>query len=169
MPRRRRSHRVSVYRPLKAAKYSNETYAFGCGGTYSQNRHFYVVVSPQATTLGTRKAKNFTVRITGGGDIPTLWALVFVPEGTPPNTLNFGSQPITEGTTTFNGLSLYEPNQNVIISGVCRGGAAGVITAKTRLARNLNSNDYIVLIIRPMISYDGNMVYIGSVNYAISY
>lgn len=166
MPRRRRSHRVSVYRPLKTAKYSNETFVFTQGFQYAQNSQVLVVVSSATPVLGTRKAKNFTVNFLTDSTIPILFALIYVPEGTQPNLITWGSD-ITGGAVQAN--AMYNPNQNVILSGISAGFNQGTVRLKTRLARNLNSGDYLLLAIRPMAEFTGTVLFVGSVNYAISY
>ena len=112
------------------------------------------VIVPPTEAQGTRKVKNLTVRFLLGpayninktdptdrteavGNIQ--FAVVFVPQGTAPNSLVTGTQFI----------SLYEPNQNVILSGVVDN--TQTYTFRTRLARNLNSGDCIAIVIR-----DGN-------------
>lgn len=151
--RYRRRRRYAVARPLKTAKYSNETYAATIGlrsSTNGQHGTGSVKVIPDAIggVLGTRKAKNFTLRIychetvRTAEDVSTnirssvFFALVFVPEGTEPSLFNVG-----DGTAK----SLYEPNQNVILSSIID--SSQVYTFKTRLARNLNAGDSIMLLL----------------------
>ena len=165
MPRRHRSRR-SIYRPLKTAKYSNETFAFAISRAFQEGQPSYVIVTAAAATLGTRKAKNFTLNFASSSSVPFFYCLVFVPEGTAPGPITAGSTVVDQ---TVNAAAFYNPNQNVIMSGVCLGGAAGIIRAKTRLARNLNSGDKLVLIFQPTITYEGNIQFLGTINYAISY
>lgn len=167
MPRRRR-YRRSVYRPLKTAKYSNETFNFQQAiSEYTEGANYPVIVSASTDVLGTRKTKNFTVNfLSSSEDIPFLFALVYVPQGTNPAGLRWGS---TFQDGYLISASLYEPNQNVILSGITAGFNQGVITKKTRLARNLNSGDKLVFIFRPLGTFTSPIVISGSVNYAISY
>lgn len=111
----------------------------------------YIWVAPltviaASANQGIRKVKNCRVSIspiitqTIDGTstnviIPCRWALVYVPEGQNPNVLSTG-----EGIT-----SLYEPNQNVISSGTLISGYIPS-TKSSRLARNLNSGDRIMLL-----------------------
>lgn len=178
--RYRRRRRYAVSRPLKTTKYSNETYAAtiqlssstsGSHGTGS------IKVIPDAIggVLGTRKAKNFTLRIYSHETVRTIqsgstdlrssvfFALVFVPEGTEPSMFNVG-----DGTAK----SLYEPNQNVILSGIID--STMVYTFKTRLARNLNAGDSISLLLWDNnYPAESNMSIVTglafSCNYAISF
>lgn len=154
-------------KPYKTVKYSNETMANSgeliWQGTALQHQ---LAVVPEADIQGMRKAKNFTIKFssicsasTTAG--PIVWALVFVPQGTSPSELSSGT-----GTTS---MSLYEPNQNVIMSGnfLPTLSEPATWTAKTRLARNLNSKDSIYFLIKS----DANMtiVYSVTINYALTY
>lgn len=180
--RYRRRHRYTVARPLKTTKYSNETFcsavnvtATGDIGTHGQ---FSVPIIPSAIggVLGTRKAKNFTLRLcpektlihNGSTDTFEIsrvaFALVFVPEGTTPSDINFGSQ--------ASAASLYEPNQNVILSGIVD--SRQTYSFKTRLARNLNSGDNIALLFYDLYSVGKagdniNTPVAFTCNYAISF
>lgn len=88
--------------------------------------------------------------------------MVYVPQGTRFNQLQTG--------TIENATSIYEPNQNVILSGLT---LPGVITNKsTRLARNLNSGDQIYLIFRPIYQNGDNPMPGGisaTINYSITF
>lgn len=159
--RRRRQH----YQIIRN-KYSNETYAFGISRAYTEAQPNYVVVSKATDVLGTRKAKNFTLTFQSNLSVPFWYCLVFVPEGTDPGLLHFGAT-VQEQVT--NAAAFYNPNQNVILQGIGTGGQAGVTRVKTRLARNLNSGDKLVLIIQPIANFEGDLVVAGTLNYAISY
>lgn len=188
MPRRYRRRRYAIARPVKTVKYSNETYSGrwvvenqpsgGMPDIY-ENTAMVVKTDVQAT----RKVKNFTLRIGIGpvfmknSDPATeevmvngtfAFALVFVPQGTNPSTF-------TPSASDEAAVTLYEPNQNVIMSGY---GSTnnGIMTFKTRLARNLNSGDQIYLLLRdvsdlPISTYDTVTSYkiLYSLNYAITY
>lgn len=152
MPRRytvttRRTRRYA--RPAATrAKYSIETAVSNTplasmtvdGGTLYYN----TPVVPATTVQGMRKVKHMQVSVclqhgadanNLAGGAPILWALVYVPQGTPsvppPNT----------------SLSVYEPNQFVIASGISDADA-GPVRINTPLARNLNSGDAIYLTYR---------------------
>lgn len=188
MPRRyRRRHRYTVARPLKTTKYSNETYGtvfniVANAAAAGSHGIFVVPVIPNALNgvLGTRKVKNFTLRIiaeqtaytdnSGGQPVITFdrsrvaFALVYVPEGTTPSALQFGVQ--------NNPTSLYEPNQNVIMSGIID--SLQCYSFKTRLARNLNAGDQIALATADLtpITTNGdstNTPVTFTMNYAISF
>lgn len=165
----RRYRRPRNYsRRVKTSKYSSETYAIADSlvssaatlkGTFS--------VVPQTEILGVRKVKNFTVNIAyhinTGEQIDhrsIFWALVYVPQGTTPSPMQVGT------SATF--LSLYEPNQNVILSGMAVLNEPSK-TYRSRLARNLNSGDSIYLVVQGDLTGDFNDLLQASINYAISY
>ena len=71
----------------------------------SQNPQNYIICVPDNAVEGMRKVKHLTIslgNITGTGVL--YWALVFVPSGYSPNTLNLPGQNA--------GGSLYEPSTN---------------------------------------------------------
>lgn len=183
MPRRYRRYRSR--RALKSVKYSSETRKcyFSTVDAQPGNSSFTgQVVVPANQNQGMRKVKNFTVNISTIFSSPTAyddmmtsvhsgdvcpavtWFLVYVPAG------QDVTDPIVYGDT-FN--SLYEPNQNVIISGVTDI-FGNTKTSRTRLSRNLNSGDAVALI----VYYPGTTDTFGSassikceavINYAICY
>lgn len=174
MPRRyTRSGRYT--RRVKTVKYSNETYNYA--GQYTvQNA---AVKNNWSETLisaidqqGVRKCKNFELSLTGTpfenaqgttAHAPMFFALVYVPQGTDPSVINIGNPDAC--------ASLYEPNQNVIMSGVWPSDLTAPFVKKTRLARNLNSGDRIVLVMSsPQFgegAYSKNLAV--TLNYAISF
>lgn len=94
-------------------------------------------IVPQTGVEGMRKVKHLTVTMSSEADTTTglYWALVYVPEGYNPNNLSLTG-----------GSSLYEPNQNVMACGVMDF-SAGPCRIHSRLSRNLNSGDRIVLVV----------------------
>lgn len=189
MARRRR-----YTRRVKAVKYSNETYNCPCFVNCTDvtstdpNPNIFTMIA-HIEQLGTRKCKNFELSLTrdvpynytisGSGAStqytkgeaaiaqPLLWALVYIPQGT-------SARPLQVGSSTA-AASLYEPNQNVIISGIIPTEIKSVYRFKTRLARNLNSGDQIALVIRPLEEYAGDGTHkvfntvLANLNYAISF
>ena len=183
MPRRYRRRRYAIARPLKTAKYSNETYGTNIYGLTLLNSSIQkqVPMVPNTTVLATRKCKNFTLRIgivesryntTRVNDGFLLhWALVFVPQGLSPSNLVLSEANAAEAQPTS--ISVYEPNQNVIMQGVITDMQA--YTYKTRLARNLNSGDSIYLVTCFYSSRTGeatetaDFLAAATLNYAVSY
>lgn len=167
MPRYRRHRRTySLARPVKVAKYSSETFAGISTYNLAVQPDAWILFTKRTDVLGTRKAKNFTLSIVSDSNIPFLFALVFVPEGTDPSSL-------TQGDVIDNNYlittSIYNPNQNVIMSGLFGGAHSSCERFKTRLARNLNSGDQIVLVFKALTEAEGNAVVNAVLNYAISY
>ena len=132
-------------RPYKRARYGKKlkysvqqkaiAFSASVGNTTQQ------VIVPATDTEGMRKVKNITVNLSGAGNvIDFYWALVYVPQGTTPGTLN-----ITAAATA---PAMYEPNQFVMNCGIVDANA-GPIRFFTPLARNLNDGDTIYLLIRP--------------------
>lgn len=161
MPRRaRRTRRYS--RSYKVQKYSNETCNFVGTGTVNANGNAIALVAP-IDSQGMRKCKNFTLTIACSANIsvPLIYALVYVPQGTLASRLNIGE----------NGgvVSLYEPNQNVILSGILSYDQNVPVTKYSRLARNLNSGDSIQLIVRAINAEEVSLDIAATLNYAISY
>lgn len=172
----RRYRRSGRYvRRLKTVKYSNETFnaTFASSGTAATAN---TVLITQIDNQGTRKVKNFELSFSTGTSIynnsevsvpnqaPTLWALVYVPQGNMPQNISIG---------TSTASTLYEPNQNVIMSGILPPGKTTLpIRYKSRLARNLNSGDYIALVTRDAtagLTNPGVRSITASLNYAISF
>ena len=176
--RRRRVRTVAISRP----KYSSENVGFSGfienpGTSPDSYGHLEVPIIPPMDAFGRRKCKYFTLtisalysdRISGGttvqNDRPLVYfALVFVPEGTVPNGLNLSSG--------NNVSSYYEPNQNVIMQGCFD--SKTIYRFRSRLSRNLNSNDSIYLVVRDRLT-NGSTTdrivtqFTFTVNYAISF
>lgn len=176
MPRRYRRRYARASRPLKTVKYSNETYNSGGNQNYfytgQQNQaQIATTIIDSINSQGMRKVKNISLNIMTGSQIPLVWALVYVPQGGTPGNLNIGAPNAA--------ASLYEPNQNVIMSGTVVAGCAQQ-TWRTRLARNLNSGDSIVFTWKQLTLLDEgqdtgtvanpkNYPLFISANYAITY
>lgn len=145
MPYRRRYRRsYKLTRAIKPVKYSNETFVFASGLGIAPQSTYSAAFVPSTNIQGTRKLKNFTLTFNTNFDTPLLFAIVYVPEGTEASDLGFGT---LEGSDLVP-RTLYEPNQNVIMSGTIGGPNYSVGRYKSRLARNLNSGDQIMLVLR---------------------
>ena len=179
MPRRYRRRRTTLYKPLKTTKYSSENY--GSQVTIQNNAqqlgsaNIELVPTIQGA-LGTRKIKNFTLRLIaeqtmiddGQGNqgfdrARVAFFLVYVPEGTQISPVQYGNNSPA--------LSLYEPNQNVIMSGIVDSNQT--YTFKSRLARNLASGDTIGLVLVdlnvPSVGDTNTTPITFHINYAISF
>ena len=163
--------RYRKYRKYKKAyklqKYSNETQHIFIGvpvpaqGQNPVQQDIDVIVNTDVQ--GMRKCKNFTLQLMSDSTaIPIMWALVYVPEGTQPSNMSLPNQ--------NNVTSLYEPNQNVIMSGILDTNS-GTVVKRTRLARNLNSGDRIVIVASAVVGHGngGPTAFLVQLNYAISF
>lgn len=178
MPRRRRYYRRS--RAIKTVKYSSENTQFSLllptftGPGTTEDNSLVSIISP-IESQGVRKVKNISLSFTPMA-VPyaIAWALVYVPEGVAPSSLRISKAPTGETGTA---VSMYEPNQNVILAGIVPPSNAATNNSpstirRTRLARNLNSGDQIMLILKYIASaaYEESPRYIfGVCNYAICY
>ena len=136
-------------------KYSVEQRA----GTISipASQQAWVQVVPDSSIEGMRKVKHVTVSVASsgsGGSTVAWWALVFVPQGTSPSTLNIS------GTA-----GMYEPNQFVMNCGTFDSNA-GPVRITSPLSRNLNSGDKIVLILANPFTSAADYQYVA--RYAIT-
>lgn len=155
MPRRyyRRYSRSS--RPKK--KYSWEHANFvGQNGAIAANTFWggHALLISQAGIGGMRKTKNFTLNINVEDfNQPLFYALVYVPEGTRPSEITLGGAINNDDPNNpfLTSASLYEPNQNVILNGIIPANQSASVSKSTRMARNLNSGDSIVLVFRTLV------------------
>lgn len=169
-------------RSLKSVRYQNQTWSITFGNNTSGSGalsplpngdgYYWGIgdVVPATSVAGMRKVKNFTVTITGqeGGtavNYPTYWLLVYVPEGQ-----NAAAPTLGYGTAG----SIYEPNQNVIMSGVVNFNDTSVVRTRNRLARNLNDGDSIQLLIVTYPTQTGtattpDKIFGMTINYAITF
>ena len=160
----RRRSRYS--RRVKSIKYSNETMNYINNAEISAGSSFEAdgVLIPSVANQGTRKVKNFDLQFMYETlPFPVAFALVYVPEGQEASSLTLSAS----GTPA----SLYEPNQNVIMSGILPPSATNTIHYRTRLARNLNSGDTIQLVLKGIsnTSEAAEFGFYAQLNYAIAY
>lgn len=168
--RRSRGSARRYTRRIKTIKYSNETTGFSGVWTITDGVQVNnsVLIAP-TSIQGTRKCKNFELSLCGSPwseaptDVPIIWALVYVPQGTTPSQIQVPDP--------GNASSIYEPNQNVIMSGIWPGNLTSNYKVKTRLARNLNSGDSIYLLFRTAfdVADTVNKSIVATLNYAIAY
>ena len=147
------------YRPYPKKKWEVQNKAVTIRLSSEQGEtanHAEIQLFEASGTEGRRTIKNITVSCS----VPYSfrWAIVYVPQGTPPGKLQQQPPPTA--------VSIYEPNQSVMAAGTYDSGA-GPNRIFTPLARTLNSGDRIYLM---MIAQDKTMVNaIAVVSYAISY
>jgi hypothetical protein len=134
----------------------------------NMNRTPGSVVVAASTAQGVRKVKNPTLRIVTNAlnpPTPLLWALVYSPQGFPLNALK-----LTSASGSEVPVSIFEPNQNVIMSGWLNAlGSHDPVTFRSRLARNLESGDQLFLLIANPSGSDISVAIAFSLNYAICY
>lgn len=150
-------------RPLKTVKYSNETSNITSTFSISQGAQIKAPLISASSIQGIRKAKNFTLKVLYAGSVPLMFVLIYVPQ-------DQDVKAITRGTYQAP-ASIYEPNQNVIMSGYIVPNNSQAQTFRTRLARNLNSGDSIQIAICCAGAADSvTNANIGiSLNYAITF
>jgi hypothetical protein len=169
MPRRFRRY-ARTARTVRPVRYSNETVSGTAGGAINAGATVGTVLLAPINAQGVRKLKNPTLRIAMTAPTPPwpiLWALVYVPEGFPAEALK-----LDYGGVNTLPPSLFEPNQNLIMSGVMPStGTAEPITYRSRLARNLNSGDSISLLVRAISGEEDitSVAFVYHLNFAICY
>lgn len=173
MPRRPRRRTYRVARPLKTIKYSNETvvcnitipaadYTQGPSPTFKAP----IVLNP-AQISGMRKIKNISIRGVISPNQPgyLVLACIYLPEG-----LQADNQELNIAAANGNSTSIYEPNQNVIMSGVANINSDQPFYMSNRLARNLNSNDSVLIFARPsFVNFPSAVTVSFTVNYVIAF
>jgi hypothetical protein len=170
MPRRFRRY-ARTARTVRPVRYSNETVSGTCGGAIQAGTTVHQPLLKPIDAQDIRKLKNPTLRLAMTAptpNFPVLWALVYVPEGFPLSALKMDYGTGGEEAPP----SLFEPNQNLIMSGVMPAtGTAEPITYRSRLARNLNAGDSIFLLLRGIsgeTSID-QVAFVYCLNFAICY
>ena len=172
MPRRYRRRSARGYKLVKPVKYSNETFSATTIFPWQDSAKYASTVIAGTDVLGTRKVKNFSLTIslqynpTHPEDqlIPLLFALVFVPEGNDSNIPKTGQ---TFADNKLTAISMYEPNQNVIMQGIID--AKQIYKFKTRLGRNLNSGDTIQLVWTSIGNFAAPALLSFTINYALAF
>ena len=179
------------YYRSRGQRYSSETVVFNSAQTGNapaganfpvwqdadHHNHTGLVVIPATNVMGSRKCKNFTIKVlVDNNESPIMGALVYVPEGTEPSKLE------AQGSN----MSISEPNQNVIstfiIPPVCTRDSLGAVDQRyaacqpirvsSRLSRNLSSGDRIVLLFANVAAENvqsNPIVVTGTINFAIKY
>lgn len=175
MPRGRRNN-YNYYYPQRSSavgkrnKYSTMTYYLKNGDPSAAGYKPYFTIVPPADIGGMRKVKNISIQLSFSSlffdpneevfknidNQQILWAIVYVPKGSEPGTLN-----------ESNGI-LYSPPQFIMASGIydCEqpGNSSRIFTP---LSRNLNAGDGIAFVYKPrQLLYNGQLSAV--INYAIT-
>jgi len=176
MPRGKRNN-YNYYYPQRSLavgkrnKYSTMTYYVKNGNPHETDYRPYFTIVPPTDIGGMRKVKNISIQLSFSSAYianPTdpvieytenqqiLWAIVYVPKGSEPGTLN-----------ESNGI-LYTPPQFIMASGIydCEqpGNSSRIFTP---LSRNLNAGDGIAFVYKPrQLLYNGQLSAV--INYAVT-
>ena len=139
---------------------SNWTSITGDGSDTADSFQSNYVIVPASDTQGMRKVKHLTISIgntVANANAPIYYAIVYVPQGTDPLPIR----------TPLTGVSCnaYVANQFVMSCGSVDFDA-GPTRIYTRISRNLNSGDRIMLVLASTLG--GSAIYQGTVKYAIT-
>lgn len=129
----------------------------------SFTRQVLVPIVPAISQEGVRKVKNISVSMaiqddnSNASDNSIYWALIYAPEGTIINELKKDGE-------------LYQPSNFVINSGIFDSQNTSKYRISSRLARNLNANDRIYLLLgQDATSSDGPSRIAWLVRYAVCF
>jgi hypothetical protein len=151
--RRRRSIGRRFGRAIKTVSYNNQTVsAFGTliwpANAEQVPLDKFILIQNRA--LGDVKVKNFSLKIqTATFPAPVIFALVYVPAVMAVESLDLGM-----GVATTQ-IQLYAPAQHVIMSGSLPHDNSTPMNFHSRLARNLEPGDRIVLILKGISGISG--------------
>jgi hypothetical protein len=144
--RRRRSTGRRFGRAIKTVSYNNQTISTFHTLTWPANTERvplekFVLIQNRA--LGDVKVKNFSLKIqTAVFPTPVIFALVYVPAVMVVDNLDLGM-----GVATTQ-VQLYAPAQHVVLCGSLPHDNSAPMSFHSRLARNLEPGDKIVLIMK---------------------
>lgn len=144
---------------LARASVSSNTRA-GAGVLGAQTE---TVIVASVAGQGKRKCKNFDIQLAclqqqGVNQALIYYALVYVPYGSTAGAISDAS------ATEF-----YNPASNVLAAGVYDCDEGTGFRIRTRLARNLNAGDQILLLTRSLASAAGEVGARGVVSYVVAY
>lgn len=115
-----------------------------------------VIVVPPTTVQGNRRISTVSLRLVWTAGVPVAYVLAYIPAGTtpsPPGSGGFASidehGQIPEGQSLS---SLYEPNQNVLTSGVIAPNAGQITSIAWTGTRVLGSGDCIAVVFKNYFS-----------------
>lgn len=164
---RRRPRRSYRRRAVVPKRFSVETTVI-TAGMPGLNKTVYTQLIPMATVQGVRKASKFNLDFVVRSDVDVVfaWAVVYVPNF--PLVQNQMYQPALNAPDTA-GTSLYEPNQHVIMQGIFSTRNANQFKRFSPLARNLQSEDCIVLLVRLLESYTAEVTDADPVRFACTF
>ena len=126
---------------------------------------YNINVVPPTDMQGMRKVKHLIISFTSVTETlaPGIeYALVFVPEGYDPQKLR-----IPNINQSINGVSAYSANQYIMSMGILDFNA-GPQRISSRLSRNLNSGDRIMLLLSTVAVPGASNAFLAEVTYAIT-
>ena len=159
-PRSNNRDKYSVEQTLISTPYINNWAIIPATSDTISTKQFSISVIPPTNVEGMRKVKHFTMSFadSAGLNILLAYALVYVPEGYDPNTINYPDK--------GKAISMYEPNQFVLSSGMID--FSNPYRVKCPLARNLNSGDSVYLVLALPSGWDAQENFEVTVKYAIT-
>jgi len=130
--------------------------------TKLNSRQFAIPIIPSVAFQGMRKVKHLTISICNTAssteDLALLYSIAFVPQGYEPQTISVPNYGYAQNN--------YQSNQFIMSSGVIDF-SAGPARIRTRLSRNLNSGDSIILLLATPNLNAGSAL-LAQVSYAIT-
>ena len=168
MPRRRyhiRSYNRDKYSieqtNFNSPAVSNWTQVAAQDSTQLDSFQWYVDIVPSVSSEGMRKIKHLTISMcnpaASNENLALIYNIVYVPQGYNPQTLRFPNNGYAQNN--------YSANQFVMSSGVIDF-SAGPTRIHSRLSRNLNSGDRIIMILASPNGTGSSIL--GQVSYAIT-
>ena len=165
MPRTTTSVTRRTWGPRKKYSLSRSTLGLSVvpGGGGDLGAQSAAVVVASITGQGKRKAKNFDIQLAcqqGSNSLEALiyYALVYVPSGSTAGTIN--------ATTA---VEYYSPASNVLAAGIYDCDEGTGFRVRTRLARNLNAGDQILLLARSTAGDTSAILLRGIVSFVVAY
>lgn len=170
----RRFSRTRRYRRTVAGPYSREGTRFGAKLAVAGTWQAYYTIVPPIETQGNRKVKNIMLNIgLRSLTYPVCYALFYLPQNTPPTGFLGATSShwdVSNNTWVGSWSSAYDPNQNILVSGVA------FLDQITKVywsgLRTLNSGDRIVLALHnlfPDTVADEDGAAIVDARYSIAY
>lgn len=170
---RRRGRRSYRRRSVVTRRYSPECQTLAgyfTAENFDSTQYFPVV--PPSATQGVRKVANISVdfAMEMGQSLTFGWALVYWPNAARLIQGATGTYlPALAKPTTGTALSLYEPNQHVLMEGIFNTTNQKTFRRFTRLSRNLQSEDSLIFLVRGYAIESDGTEWTGAVNFAMTF
>jgi hypothetical protein len=167
MPRRFRRSSRRFGRPVKTVSYNNQTvhainHLEWDGNIDHVPRCWYKLIGNLA--VGDCKVKNFSLKIQSGiFPVPVVFALVYLP-----SVMTVEALDLSQGVPA-EPVQLYNPAQNVIMSGILPHGNTGLMNFHSRLARNLEPHDKICLVMKAIQGTADGQNFVANIDVSLNY